>query len=60
MDIHFFFIMIIKTKTVKEMHMMNANINNGRNIILVKIITRVHITAVYKKGNNYAIKEEES
>lgn len=40
--------------------MMNINIDDGRNIIHVKIITRVHITAVYKKGNNYAIKEEES
>ena len=38
--------------------MMNVNINDGRNIIHIKTITRVHITAVYKKGNNYAVKEE--
>lgn len=38
--------------------MMNVNINDGRNIIYVKIIIRVHITAACKKGNNYAIKEE--
>lgn len=38
--------------------MMNVNINDGRNIIHVKIITRIHMIAVYKKGNNYAIKEE--
>ena len=40
--------------------MMNLNINDSKNIIYIKTITRVHITAVYKKGNNYAIKEEES
>lgn len=40
--------------------MINFNTNDGRNIIYIKTITRVHITAVYKKGNNYAIKEEES
>lgn len=40
--------------------MMNFNTNDGRNIIYIKIITRVNITAVYKKGNNYAVKEKES
>lgn len=40
--------------------MMNFNTNDSRNIIITKTITRVHITAVYKKGNNYAVKEEES
>lgn len=40
--------------------MMNININNVRNIISVKAVTRVHITAVYKKGNSYAVKEKES
>lgn len=40
--------------------MMNFNTNDGRNIINIKTITRVHIIVVYKKGNSYAIKEEES
>ena len=38
--------------------MMNINVNDDRNTIRTKIITRVHITAVCKKGNNYAVKEE--
>ena len=40
--------------------MMNFNTNDSRNIILTKTITRVHITTVCKKGNNYAVKEEEN